>query len=232
MIIALNNKCNLDKEEFIKYTDELETINSNHEIIVCPTTINIPMFNNYKLKLGSQNVAVNNTGAFTGEVCAKQLKSYGVKYSIVGHSERRQYQKETNKEVNEKLKRLLENEIIPILCIGETLEERKSNKQEEVLLKEIKEGLIDLTEEEKEKIIIAYEPIWSIGTGLIPSNEEIIEVVNLIKKELPNNKVLYGGSANEENISTLKEIKKIDGYLLGGLSLKIDKLKVFLEKLN
>ena len=232
MIIALNNKCNLGKEEFIDYTDKLDSLETNNTLIVCPTSLNIPMFNNYRIKLGSQNVSTNDYGAYTGEICAKQLKSYGVKYCIVGHSERRTYQKETNEEINEKLKRLLENDIIPILCIGETLDERKANKQEEVIKKEITEGLANLNEEEKSKIIIAYEPIWSIGTGLIPNNQEITDIIKLIKKLLPNNKVLYGGSANEENISTLKEIKEIDGYLLGGLSLKIDKLKIFLEKLN
>ena len=134
--------------------------------------------------------------------------------------------------INNKIKKLFEYSITPILCIGETKEERENNKVKEVLKEEIITATKDLTEEEKNKIIVAYEPIWSIGTGLIPTSNEIIEVLEFIKEYLPNSKLLYGGSANEENIDTLKEITQINGFLLGGLSLKPDKLKVFLNKIE
>lgn len=230
MIIALNNKCNLGKEEFINYIEELKKIKTDNELILCPIFLNIPLVDS-SIILGSQNVSKSDNGAYTGEISAKELKSYNVRYSIVGHSERREYQKETNEEIKEKVIRLLENNIIPILCIGESLKERRNNTYEKVLKEELN-ILNDLTSEEKEKIIIAYEPIWSIGTGVIPTNSEIEEVFSLIKDILPNNKVLYGGSANEENIDILKNISLIDGYLLGGLSLKPDKLQVFLDKLK
>ena len=225
MIVALNNKSNLDKNEFISYLDNLKKINTNSTLILCPTYLNIPLVDG--ILLGSQNVSKTDDGAYTGEVSAKQLKSYGVKYSIVGHSERREYQKETNEDIKEKIVRLIENDITPILCIGESKLERDNNTYKEVLIKEL-----SILEDVNKDIIIAYEPIWSIGTGVIPTNEEIIEVFKLIKSICPNDKVLYGGSANNDNIDTLKQIDLIDGYLLGGLSLKPDKLGEFLDKLN
>ena len=225
MIIALNNKSNLEKNEFINYLNELKNIQTSSTLILCPTYLNIPLVNT-DILLGSQNVSKNDNGAYTGEISATQLKQFNVKYSIVGHSERRQYQKETNEDIKEKIDKLLENGITPILCIGESKEERENNTYKEVLKEEL--SILDTNS----NVIIAYEPIWSIGTGIIPTNEEITEVFTLIKSILPNNKVLYGGSANVDNIDTLKEIDLIDGYLLGGLSLKPEKLQIFLDKLN
>lgn len=232
MIVALNNKSNLEKQELEKYLEELKEVKTSHQLILCPTFLNIASVSLSNVDLGAQNVSTRDNGAFTGEISAKQLKSYGVKYTIIGHSERREYQKESLEEIHDKLIKLLENDITPILCIGETLEERKQNKVKEVLDKELTTAIMGLTEEEKKRIIVAYEPIWSIGTGVIPTKEEIEEVFNFIKDKLPGTSVLYGGSANEENIDMLKEIAQIDGYLLGGLSLKIEKLKVFLQKLS
>ena len=232
MIIALNNKSNLEKEEFKKELEELKTVETTETLILCPTFLNISIVSNSNIKLGSQNVSVSDNGAYTGEISASQLKSYQVKYAIVGHSERREYQRETNEEINKKIKQLFKNDITPILCIGETLEERKQNKVNEVLEEELTIATKDLTEEEKKRLIIAYEPIWSIGTGVIPTNEQIEEVFQEIKRLVPASYILYGGSANEENIDQLKQIPSINGYLLGGLSLKVDKLKVFIEKLH
>ena len=232
MIIALNNKSNIEKEDFEKYLEELKTVETTETLILCPTFLNISMVSNSNIKLGSQNVSVSDNGAYTGEISASQLKSYQVKYAIVGHSERREYQRETNEEINKKIKQLFKNDITPILCIGETLEERKQNKVNEVLEEELTIATKDLTEEEKKRLIIAYEPIWSIGTGVIPTNEQIEEVFQEIKRLVPASYILYGGSANEENIDQLKQIPSINGYLLGGLSLKVDKLKVFIEKLH
>jgi len=232
MIIALNNKSNLSKDEFIKYQQNLSNINSSNKMILCPTFLNINNFNLTNFSLGAQNVSMNNDGAYTGEISANSLKSYNVEYTIVGHSERRIYQKESLEEINEKIKKLLENNIIPILCVGETKEERKNNKTEEKIKEEITSAIEGLSDSDKDKLIIAYEPIWSIGTGIIPSNSEIEEVFKYIKTFLPNNKILYGGSANKENIELLNQCKIIDGYLLGGISLKPEKLKVFISKLE
>lgn len=232
MIIALNNKSNFTKKEFLEYKEKLNTKQKNAKLILCPTNLYIGLAESENIELGAQNVSKTLCGAYTGEVSASQLKSMGVKYCIVGHSERRKYQHETDEEINQKVKLLLQEEIIPIICVGEEEEERKTNRQNEVIAKELEEDLKELTIEEKENVIIAYEPIWSIGTGLIPTNEQIEEIINLIKNHLPNVKVLYGGSANENNIEELRKISVIDGYLLGGISLKPEKLDIFLEKLE
>lgn len=232
MIIALNNKCNLTKEEFMSYQNQLNEIECQDKLILCPTHLFIGMVKLENIDLGAQNVSSTDCGAYTGEISASQLKSCNVKYCIVGHSERRKYQQETDIEINQKIKKLLEQNITPILCIGETKEEREDGKEKEIILNELEEDLKNLSEQDKTKVIIAYEPIWSIGTGIIPTEEQIIEIFNIIKDKIPNNKVLYGGSANEENIDMLKQISTIDGYLLGGLSLKPDKLKIFIEKLK
>lgn len=231
MIVMLNNKCNLNKEEFLNYLEDLKTIRTEEDLIVCPSTINLCMYDNSIFPLGAQNVSKYITGPHTGEISSKQLKSYGVKYCIVGHSERRQEQNESNKDTNEKIKMLLNEGITPVLCVGETKEERDNNTYKEVITKEINDAIKDLNEEEQESIIVAYEPIYSIGTGIIPTNSEIAEIFKLIKEILPANKVLYGGSANEKNIDDLKQTKEIDGYLLGGLSLNITNLKEFLSKI-
>lgn len=232
MIIALNNKCNLTKEKFLAYQKELEIIGKDRKIILCPTNIFIGIANLSNVELGAQNVSSTECGAYTGEVSASQLKSMGVKYCIVGHSERRKYQQETDEEISCKIKILLKEDIIPILCVGEEKEERENGKHYEKIIKELDQDMKNLTSEEKEKIIIAYEPIWAIGTGLIPTNEEIAQIIQQIKEILPKSKVLYGGSVNDKNIEEFKKIKTIDGYLLGGLSLKPEQLKIFLEKIE
>ena len=226
MILALNNKCNLDKDEFIKYLNELNTIETTSTLILCPSTINIPMFDSKKILLGAQNVSKAEQGPHTGDVNAKQLSSYNVKYCIVGHSERRTEHNETNKEINKKIKRLQREKIIPILCIGETLEERRNTTYKRVISKQIRECLINIGN--IDDIIIAYEPVYSIGTGLTPTKEEIVEIVKLIKKKLPNNKILYGGSVNNSNKDMLSRID-LDGYLVGNLGLRIEDLKEFLK---
>lgn len=232
MIVALNNKCNLNKNEFISYLKELENINTNHEMILCPSFLNIALFNNESnIKLAAQNVSENLNGAHTGEVSAEQLKSFDVEYCIIGHSERRKDQKEANEEIANKMERLIEEGIIPILCVGETKEERENSKEKEIIKQELEIAFSKINYEDTKKVIIAYEPIWSIGTGIIPTNEQINDIFKFIKDNYPEIKVLYGGSANENNIETLKECKDIDGYLLGGLSLKPSKLSEFVNKM-
>ena len=231
MILALNNKSNLNKEEFASYQEEFSKLSTEHPMIMCPTHLNIANFNLKNCSLGAQNVSKNDKGAHTGEISATDLASYNVKYCIVGHSERRQELGETDEEINQKLKKLFQAGITPILCCGETREEREQNKVVDVITNEITKDTEGLTDEEKATLIVAYEPIWSIGTGLIPTNDEIEEVLQLIKSLLPESKILYGGSANEKNIDELKKCPTIDGYLLGGLSLKPNTLKEFIEKL-
>ena len=233
MLIVLNNKCNFNKDEFLDYKKSLETLeDKNNTIILCPSTIHLPTFDLNNIILGAQNVSATEYGAYTGEVSASQLKSYKVNYCLVGHSERRLYQKETNAEINCKIKQLLKNNIIPILCVGENQSQRQENKVKPIIEEELFEAIKDLTEAEQAKIVIAYEPIWSIGTGLIPTPSEVEEVLQIIKNILPKSLLLYGGSVTDQNITTLKKCSSIDGYLLGGLSLKVPFLTNFLEKLT
>jgi len=232
MIIALNNKSNLTKESYQKYQQELSRIKTTNQLILCPSTIHLADTNLDTCLLGGQNVSKNDMGAHTGEVTSSQLKSYNVRYCIVGHSERRQELNENNEDINLKIKNLYQENIIPILCIGETKEERDKKMEKEILLQEITTAIKDLTIEEKEKLIVAYEPIWSIGTGIIPNNNQIEEIFSFIKEILPTSKLLYGGSANENNIDELQRCTLIDGYLLGGLSLQPEKLQIFLKKLE
>lgn len=233
MLIVLNNKCNLTKKEFISYQNELENIDLNsNKLVLCPSSPYLSLYNLNNISLGAQNVSKEEMGAFTGEVSSSQLKSLNVQYTIIGHSERRNKLNETNDEINLKIKLLLKDNIIPILCLGESLEEKLNNKTKEVIEQELLEGLKDLTEEETNKLIIAYEPIWAIGTGKIPTVEEIDYVLNIIKTHLPNNTLLYGGSANTDNIVVLNKSHLINGYLLGGLSLKTVSLQEFIYKMN
>ena len=231
MIIALNNKSNLTKEEFIEYQKQLLSIQSaSSEIILCPTSTYLALYNLNNIELGAQNVSKDEIGAHTGEIAAIQLASLNVKYCIVGHSERRQELKESSEDTNKKIKNLFSKNIKPILCVGETKEEKELGKTTSLIKEQLMIAIKDLSEDEKNNIIIAYEPIWSIGTGLIPTIEDIEEVLSLIKEILPTAKCLYGGSANDQNIDYLKTSNLIDGYLLGGLSLKPEKLQIFIEK--
>lgn len=228
MKIVLNHKCNLKKEEFLAYYRELNEIKSNHEIVLCPSFIYLSMCVSSKLLLGSQDVGSYDCGAHTGDVAAAQLKSIGVEYAIVGHSERRLNHNEDNALICEKINLLLKDEIVPILCIGETKKEREQGQIQQKIESQLR-ILNGLEPEKRDKVIIAYEPIWAIGTGEVPEVFEIDEVLSYIREKYPRNILLYGGSANEKNISNLKESKYIEGYLLGGLSLSPEKLQIFLE---
>ena len=228
MIICLNNKCNLNRREFKDYQMKLAKIETRDNLIVCPSLINIPNYFLGNIRLGAQNVSAFENGAHTGEVSADMLKSYQVRYCIVGHSERREFQKETLEEVKLKINQLLNNHIVPILCVGETKEEKDKNQTLKRVEEELDSALKDI---DSKNIIIAYEPIWSIGSGSIPTNAEIEEVIDFIKKKYPEAKVLYGGSVDETNIDELKKINVIDGFLIGGLSLKPEKLKILLDKI-
>ena len=230
MIIALNNKSNLTKQEFREYQNAISEVRTKVNMILCPNMLNIANFSTFNnCYLGAQNVSKYPNGAHTGEVSAEQLKSHGVSFCIVGHSERRE-DGETDEDIKEKVLRLYEQGIIPILCIGESFRERQEGEYTDVIINEVTSVTDALTEEQKNRLIIAYEPIWSIGTGMIPENYEIEEVFRIIKQIVPNSKILYGGSANEKNVSTINKCKYLDGYLLGGLSLKPQELQVFIEK--
>lgn len=224
MLVVLNNKCNFNLDEYLDYQNKLKNLNFKNDIVLCPSSIYLSNFELENIFLGSQNVSPFNDGAYTGEVSARQLKSLNVKYCLVGHSERRVYFKENNEILKNKIEQLLENEIIPIYCVGE-LEKNSDNNELDNELKILEEI------HNNEKIIIAYEPLWAIGTGIQPNINELEKIIKLIKEKFPNNKVLYGGSVNEDSIVNLKS-KLIDGYLLGGVSLHTDRISMLLSKLD
>jgi len=190
------------------------------KIIYCPpSTLIRPMSKKLKtthIEVGAQNCHEQDTyGAFTGSINSMMLKNVGAKYVIIGHSENRQAG-ETNKLINLKIKNALKSGLKVIFCIGETLQEKRKKITKKILNKQIKLGLNKI--KNKKNIIIAYEPVWSIGTGLIPRSNELFKTIDFIKKKIKNNKVLYGGSVNPKNIYELKLINNIDGYLIGGAS--------------
>ena len=232
MLIVLNNKCNFNKSEFLSYQKELANISSTNPIILCPSFLHISNFSLDNCLLGSQNVSKDKNGSHTGEISAQQLKSYGVRYCIIGHSERRKQFQENAHDIGSKIKQLTQEGIIPILCIGEENKEINPQNLHDIIINQTLDIIENLTNQEKEQLIIAYETVWSIGTSTIPSNNQIEEVLSYIKEILPNNKILYGGSVNENNINELKKCHLIDGYLIGGLSLIPKKLQKFIENIE
>lgn len=203
------------------------------EVGICPPFIDletaINMAKESSIGIGAQDVYWEEEGAFTGEVSPSMLFSIGCRYCIVGHSERRQYFGETDETVNKKVKALLKHQITPIVCVGESLEQREQGVTEKVCATQIKQGLQGLTPQEAEKIVIAYEPIWAIGTGKTASAEDAQETIKYIRSvlaecfgESPAQKIRiqYGGSVKPGNIKELMAQPDIDGALVGGASLK------------
>ena len=186
---------------------------------------------NPSLKLGAQNCHHELSGAYTGETSVDMLQSVGVQYVIVGHSERREYQNESSEVLVKKINLLLSKGMTPIYCCGEPLSIREKNRQNSAVAKQIKNDLFHLSAEEMAKIVVAYEPIWAIGTGLTASPEQAQEMHNFIRRTIKkqfgndiakNISILYGGSANAGNAKTLFGQKDVDGGLIGGASLKAD----------
>jgi triosephosphate isomerase len=233
-IIIGNWKCNPIKlSEAVKIFNDIKDVSdcSKNETIICPPNIFLKDLLNFKssIKIGAQNCFSENQGAYTGEVSALMLKNLGCKYVILGHSERRKINQETNEEINKKIISAFANKLIPILCIGESREEREHELTFDVLKKQIEEGINKIEKSDIQKIIFAYEPIWSIGTGNFAAPEQIKDVrefiINLIYKKIgkENSKkirIIYGGSVTSENVVDYFKIAEMDGVLVGGASLK------------
>ena len=205
---------------------------TENEVIICaPFTIlfyTLLSAQNTNIKIGAQNMHWEEKGAYTGEVSPQMLKAIGVEYVIIGHSERREYFAETDETVNKKLKAAHEVGLKPIICIGETLEQRENGETIQILEKQIKIGLEGLTGEQIRNTIIAYEPIWAIGTGKTATKEDANETIKSIRKEIANMygndnaenvEILYGGSVKSSNSKDLFTMSDIDGGLVGGASL-------------
>lgn len=212
---------------------KVDTDKSN--VVFCVPAIDIipvgEVIKGTNIALGAENVYFEDKGAYTGEISAPMLKDAGVKYVIVGHSERRQYFGETDEDVNKKIKKILEYGMTPIMCCGETLEQREMDITIEHIRMQIKKGLYGLTAEDVEKVVIAYEPIWAIGTGKTATSQQAQEVCAEVRKVVgevygadtaEKIRIQYGGSVNGKNAAELFAMADIDGGLVGGASLKED----------
>jgi triosephosphate isomerase (TIM) len=225
-------KTSLEAKEFAHELKGL-TLNKNVDIVVCPTftalTTMIHEFKGTIIKIGAQNMHFEDKGAYTGEISPEMLAEIGVEYCIIGHSERREYFNETDETVNQKIFKAMEYNIIPILCVGENLAQRENNRAEEVVKSQLTKDLSGVPITEVGKIVIAYEPIWAIGTGITATNEQANEMIGFIRKTINRlysldvaDKIiiLYGGSVKPENAKELLNMSEIDGALVGGASLK------------
>jgi triosephosphate isomerase len=238
IIIAGNWKMNKNISESIDLANSVKKALydvEEVEIVLCPPFTSLSDVNEIVMEsniaLGAQDVYWEKEGAFTGEVSSSMLKNAGCTYCIVGHSERRQFFGETNETVSKKAKALLKEGLKPIICVGEKLEERKANKTFDVVKDHIVNSLKGLTKEDMANVVIAYEPVWAIGTGLTATKEQAQEVHKYIRgllKEMFGDAVAksvqiqYGGSVKPENIKELIQQEDVDGALVGGASLKAD----------
>ena len=219
-----NWKLNGNKSFIVDYFQKLQT-NTENCLVICPPVIylNLIKSNNKNLFIGSQDVSLYDEGAYTGEVSVNMLVDNEVKFSIVGHSERRSYFNETNENVLLKASKLIEKNIIPIICIGETLKQKEKNITKDVLSKQLDNCIPKISN--FKNTLIAYEPIWAIGTGLTPTIEQISEVHTFIKNydnKFNNFKVLYGGSVKSSNSEQINKLENVNGCLIGGASLNIN----------
>lgn len=232
-LFIANWKMQLDNKESLALSKSFSKRfkKSSDEIIVCPDFSSLsPVSQNLKgsaIKLGAQDIAAYDKGAYTGEVSAKSLKQLGVKYVIIGHSERRQYLKEDSAMLKLKIVQALAVGLTPIFCIGENLKERNSKKTHQVLYKQLEDSLTGLDITNDKDIVIAYEPVWAIGSGKAISPTEAESAHVFIKGSLAEiigqiPRVLYGGSVNSKNAADFVEWPNIDGLLIGGASLNLD----------
>jgi len=239
-LIAGNWKMNLKYKESEKLAKDIEAkldkkVLLNTDVLVCPSFVSLGIVNktikDTGIKLGAQDIYYENDGAFTGEVSASMLKSVGCEFVIAGHSERRKYIHETNKIINRKVRKAIEFELKPILCVGESLEEREDEIFEGVVEKQIIEGLSEVSKENMKELVIAYEPVWAIGTGLNATPKQASDMHMFIGKVVSklydpetadNLRILYGGSVNGKNAKEILSACGVDGALIGGASLKAD----------
>ncbi len=226
--IFANQKMYMTKSEVETFIQSFHNKTMDH-LVICPTAIYLPLFQESHLQLGIQNIFYEDTGAYTGEISPLQAKDYQVSYALIGHSERRMIFHESNEMFQKKIDACIKHHITPIFCIGETKEQYDMHKTNQVLKRQIFDVLKNVKQEALEHIIIAYEPLWAIGTGLVPSNEEIERITQYIKSMINQAfhisvQVLYGGSVNEKNIESLNQISNIDGFLVGGASTNSSKI--------
>lgn len=236
-VIAGNWKMNMLPNEALAFIETIIPMvkNTENEVILCvPYTdlfYSLLAAQNTNIKIGAQNMHFEENGAYTGEVSAQMLKCIGVEYVIIGHSERRQYFAETDETVNKKIKTALKHELTPIVCVGETLEQRENGKTQEIITNQTRLALEGLNTDDVKKVIIAYEPIWAIGTGKTATSDDANNSIKNIRNEIAKlygNDIAeeiiiqYGGSVKSSNAKELFNTSDIDGGLVGGASLKPD----------
>ena len=234
-IIAGNWKMNKTNAETAQFIEELKPLVAGikTEMVLCVPFTDIAtaaqLCKGSNIKVGAQNISWTDKGAFTGEISGEMLVEAGAQYVIIGHSERRQYFGETDATVLARTKKALEYKLIPIVCVGETLDQREKNRTKTVIRKQINLGLAGISAEDMEKIVIAYEPVWAIGTGKTATAEQADETIKIIRsaiakmhtRKLANKvRIQYGGSMNPGNVKELMAQPNIDGGLIGGASLK------------
>ncbi len=235
------NKTVAETREFIKELIPLVKGANNRVALCVPFTDLVAAVEAAKgtnIGIGAQNVHWAESGAFTGEISAAMLKEAGVEYVVVGHSERRQYFGETDQTVLKRTLAALKAGLKPIVCVGETLAERESGKMQEVLKRQTEEGLKDVSAKQMQDVVIAYEPVWAIGTGKTATNEEANDAIGFIRSILANKfgntvadatYIQYGGSMNEKNAADLLSMSEIDGGLIGGASLVPQKFQAIVK---
>ena len=236
-VIAGNWKMNMIPNEAIEYIEKLSKLvkDTNNEVVLCVPYVDLfyalLTAQNTNIKIGAQNMHFEEKGAYTGEVSGPMLKSIGVEYVIIGHSERRQYFAETDETVNKKVKAAHKYGLKPIVCVGETLEQKEAGETTNVITTQTRLALEGLSKEQVEGTIIAYEPIWAIGTGKTATSEDANNSIKEIRKEIAKNYgqevadrviIQYGGSVKSGNAKELFTTSDIDGGLVGGASLKAD----------
>ncbi|RQP16330.1 MAG: triose-phosphate isomerase [Parapedobacter sp.] len=249
-IVAGNWKMNLDYQQGVSLFSEIvnmakDEVMGHQQVVVCSPFIHLHSIAQLakgasQVAVGAQNIYFEEAGAYTGEISAAQVKSTGATYVILGHSERRAYFGEDDYVLGKKVDAALKHELIPIFCIGETREERESDRYFEVIGEQLKKGIFHLSNDSFQQVVLAYEPVWAIGTGLTASPEQAQEVHAFIRNAVAEQytedlaertTILYGGSCNPKNAPDLFSQPDIDGGLIGGASLKsrdfIDIVKVF-----
>ncbi|MCL1936628.1 MAG: triose-phosphate isomerase [Defluviitaleaceae bacterium] len=246
-IIAANWKMNILPSETFKFIENfknkimqgtsIEKL-KNNEVVFCVPFLNafsaVAAVQNTDFKIGAQNLNENEKGAYTGEVSADMIVDIGIRYVIIGHSERREIYGETDEIINKKLKSALNKNLVPILCVGEKLTERENNTTKDIISNQLKIALQNINIDDVKNIVIAYEPVWAIGTGKTATKEQAEEIcafirnflIDLYGNELKDISILYGGSVNGANAKEIFEMENIDGGLIGGASLKDEFLDI------
>ena len=238
------NKTAAEAKEFAIQSRQLaeKAKENNIDLGVAPTYLSLATVKENASKnmiVAAQNVHFKESGAFTGEISINMLKEFNIDWVLIGHSERRAYDNETNEKCNLKIRALIANEMVPVYCVGETLAEFEAGETKKVVGAQVREGLKDLTKDDVKRLVVAYEPVWSIGTGKNASTEiaqDVCKFVRDVLRELFGEvadeiRVLYGGSVKPENIKAYLSCPDVDGALVGGASLKIDSYELLLTNI-